>query len=51
MGPMPRWMLQRGRNAHRYYLPDGRIYEKSAQVPHVVAKCTFVHLIGGGNAH
>ena len=29
LGPMPRWMLLRGRYAHKYFLRDGRIFEKS----------------------
>ena len=27
--PLPRWMLHRGRYAHKYYMKDGRVYEKS----------------------
>ena len=43
LGPVPRWMLHRGRYAHKYYAPplardDGappRIYEKN---PHTVRR-------------
>ncbi|KAL4424107.1 hypothetical protein ABPG75_001408 [Micractinium tetrahymenae] len=29
LGPLPRWMLHRGRYAHKYFLRDGRIFEKN----------------------
>jgi hypothetical protein len=30
LGPLPRWMLHRGRYAHKYFLRDGRIFEKNS---------------------
>lgn len=33
LGPLPRWMLHRGRYAHKYFVRDGRIFEKN---PHTV---------------
>lgn len=29
LGPMPRWMLNRGRYSHKFFLRDGRLFEKS----------------------
>jgi serine/threonine protein kinase len=29
LGPLPRWMLHRGRYAHKYFLRDGRVFEKN----------------------
>lgn len=34
LGPLPRWMLHRGRYAHKYFLRDGRVFEKN---PHTVS--------------
>lgn len=46
LGPMPRWMLHRGRYAHKYFLRDGRIFEKN---PHTVGrKLGRVHHGRGG---
>lgn len=29
LGPLPRWMLRRGRYAHRFFTRGGQIYERS----------------------
>jgi dual specificity tyrosine-phosphorylation-regulated kinase 2/3/4 len=30
LGPLPEWMLSRGRYAHRFYTRSGQLYERSA---------------------
>lgn len=37
LGPMPRWMLHRGRYVHKYYVRDGRIYEKNMHTVRVLS--------------
>ena len=31
LGPVPRWMVRRGRYAHRFYTKAGILYERSAK--------------------
>jgi serine/threonine protein kinase len=49
LGPMPRWMLHRGRYVHKYYLRDGRIFEKNPHTVRVQAEeprfCLFTTLL------
>ena len=39
LGPIPRWMLHRGRYAHKYFLRDGRIFEKNRLTVRLPAVC------------